>query len=499
MILNLALTQTGRPIAYLPFLTDSVDAADGPARLEWQQASQRRMLRVTRSYSPIPSCRTRASRSFRDAAIALSLLSLPPSLMAQEPIAAPAPRLSLAEVFRSLETASPRLQAARQMAVAAEARIAPARTLPDPRLQLGVMNRNLPGFGLQDPLGMTQLQFTQMLPIAGQLGLAARVAEAAAGAATARAAELSWELRARAAMVFYEIYQVDRGIEVAVATQGLLRDIGATARTMYSVGQGRQADVLRTQLEVDRMSEELIRMRTMRDGAAARLNALLNRPSESMVASPALPRFPAAVALPDSLERQALAGRPMLAAGALDVEAAVAAERRARREIWPDLEVGAIYGQRPMAGGTDRMLSLMVGASVPIWAGRRQFAMRQEAAAMRSAAESELAAMQAETRGRVGELSAALRRSHELRELYRTSILPQAQATVAATLAAYRVGEVDLPMLLDAQMTLNQYLQQRFLLEAQEGTTLAELEMLLGRPLFDPSVTDPSLPPGVGR
>ncbi len=499
MILNLPFTQAGRPIAYLLSLTDSVHAADGPTRLGRQLASQRRMLRVTTSYSLVTSCRTSASRSFRVAAIVLSLVSLPPAISAQGPLAAPAPRLSLAEVFRSLETGSPRLAAARQMAVAAEARVAPARTLPDPRLQLGVMNRNLPGFGLQDPLGMTQLQFTQMLPIAGQLGLAGRVADAAAGAAIARAADLSWELRARVAMVFYELYRADRGIEVAVTTQGLLRDIGATARTMYSVGQGRQADVLRTQLEVDRMSEELIRMRNMRDGAAARLNALLNRPSDTAVPSPVLPRFPAAVALPDSLQRQALAGRPMLAAGALDVEATVAAERRVRREIWPDLEIGAIYGQRPMAGGTDRMLSLMVGASVPIWAGRRQFAMRQEAAAMRSAAESELAAMQAETRGRVGELTAALRRSHELGALYRTSILPQAQATVAATLAAYRVGEVDLPMLLDAQMTVNQYLQQLFLLEAEEGTTLAELEMLLGQPLFDPSVTDTSLPTGVGR
>ena len=423
---------------------------------------------------------------------------LAPALTAQAPSDRPPSGLTLGEVFRTLETRSPRLEAARQMAAAAKARIDPAKTLPDPQLQVGLMNRNLPGFGLQDPLGMNQIQVMQMLPIAGQRGLAGRVATAQAGAATARAADVLWELRARAAMVFYELYQIDQSIGVAVTTQGLLRDIGTTARTMYSVGQGRQADVLRAQVEVDRMTEEIIRMRAMREGAAARLNTLLDRPSDTPVPPPVLPSFPRDLAARDSLEGLALTGRPMLTAGALEVEASIAARRRADREIWPDLQLGAVYGQRPMPGGTDRMLSLMVGFSVPIWAGRRQFRMRQEAEAMRLGAEAELGSMRAETRGRLGELVAALQRSRVLRTLYQATILPQALATVNSTLSAYQVGDVDLPMLLDAQMTVNRYRQQVFQLEADEGTALAELEMLLGRPLFDPERVD-STPPGDGQ
>ncbi|NOT10030.1 MAG: TolC family protein [Gemmatimonadales bacterium] len=422
----------------------------------------------------------------------LGLLLVAPFLAAQPQ----AGRLTLAEVFRALETRSPRLEAARQMAFAAEARVKPARTLPDPQLQFGLMNRNLPGLGLQDPLGMNQVQVMQMVPIAGQLGLSGRAAAAQAGAARARAADLRWELRARAAMSFYEIYQLDRTIEVSAETRELLRDITTTARTMYSVGQGRQADVLRAQVEIDRMSEEIARMRAMREAAAARLNALLDRPTETPVLTPALPRFPRELAGADSLERQALAGRPMLAAGALEVDAAAAAQQRARREIWPDLQLGAVYGQRPMAGRTDRMVSLMLGFSVPIWAGRRQLQMRAETEAMRLSADAELRAMQADTRGRLGELTAAVRRSRSLRELYVTTILPQAEATVSSALAAYQAGEVDLPMLLDARMTVNRYRQQLIQLDAEEGSALAELEMLLGQRLFDPELSEPSQPPG---
>jgi outer membrane protein TolC len=147
-----------------------------------------------------------------------------------------------------------------------------------------------------------------------------------------------------------------------------------------------------------------------------------------------------------------------------------------------------------MAEGTDRMLSLMLGFSVPLWAGRRQLEMRRETQAMRLSAEAELRAMQAETRGRLGELRALIWRSRSLRELYLTTILPQAEATVSSALSAYQAGEVDLPMLLDARMTVNQYRQQVFQLEAEEGITLAELEMLLGQALFDPELTEAPSP-----
>lgn len=58
---------------------------------------------------------------------------------------------------------------------------------------------------------------------------------------------------------------------------------------------------------------------------------------------------------------------------------------------------------------------------------------------------------------------------------------------MSTALSAYQAGEVDLPMLLEARMTVNRYRQQLFQLDADEGTAFAELEMLLGRPLFDPA------------
>ena len=93
--------------------------------------------------------------------------------------------------------------------------------------------------------------------------------------------------------------------------------------------------------------------------------------------------------------------------------------------------------------------------------------------------------MRAETRGRIGEAYADLRRARDLARLYRTTVLPQAEATVSSALSSYRVGKVDFMTLLDDQMTVNKYRQELSALEADEGKAWAELEMLTGRELID--------------
>jgi cobalt-zinc-cadmium efflux system outer membrane protein len=296
---------------------------------------------------------------------------------------------------------------------------------------------------------------------------------------------VEWEVRSDVAMAFYDLYRTDYGLAVARETIRLLEDVRRIAEAMYRVGEGRQADVLRAQVEIARMVEDTIRMTTMRTAMGARLNAILNRPSETVVDSPLLPEFPDSVPSLEAAVMLAQTERPMVKAGEREVEAAEAQTRLARREIWPDLTVGLQYGQRQSEMGVERMGSLMVGASIPIFAGARQLRMREEAAAMRQMAVSDLAAMRADTRARVTEAYASLVRARNLASLYRTTIIPQAEATVSSALAAYRVGGVDFMTLLDNRMTVNTYRQELFTLEAEQGKAWADLEMLLGRELFD--------------
>jgi outer membrane protein TolC len=243
------------------------------------------------------------------------------------------------------------------------------------------------------------------------------------------------------------------------------------------------------------MTEEIIAMRAMRQVALARLSGLLDQPIDSAMAPVLLPDFPATLPPPDSLIRQAAISRPMVRAGEADLRAADADSRRARREIWPDLQIGVQYGQRGGMGGTDRMGSLMIGASVPVFARSRQLRMRDEGEAMRAMFAAELAGMRADTRASVATAHVEWTRARNLSELYRSTILPQARAAVTASIAAYQVGRVNLMTLLDNQATVNRYAQELAALEAAEGMALADLEMLLGHELFN-SNTGRSAPGG---
>ena len=398
---------------------------------------------------------------------------------------ASAQSVRLGDLYEEAHRESPRVAAAQALVRAAEARVSSAKLPPDPQLQLGFMNYTLPGLRPMDVLGMTQLQLMQMIPVAGKLGLSGRVASSQASAQAERARDVAWELRSDVAMAFYDLYQTDQRLAVARETLRLLQDVRRTAEAMYRVGEGRQADVLRAQVEIARMVEDTVRMTTMRTGMAARLDALLNRSDHEPLPSAALPAFPDSVASVDSLVSLAEAGRPMLRAGEHDLQAADVQARLARREIWPDLTIGLQYGTQSGEMGTERMGSLMVGASVPVFAGRRQLRMRDETDAMRRMAAADLAAMRADTRARVAEAYASLTRARNLAALYRTTVIPQAEATAASSLAAYRVGGVDFMTLLDNRMTVNSYRQELFALDAEQGKAWADLEMLVGRQLFD--------------
>jgi outer membrane protein TolC len=408
------------------------------------------------------------------------------------------PATQLGHLYDDVQRDNPRVAATRALVRAAEARVSSARRPPDPRLQLGFLNYTVPGLAPMPTLGMTQLQLMQMVPLGGKLTLAGRAASAQASAVAERAQDIVWDLRNQTAIAFYDLYVTDRQLAVARGTLVLLQDIARTAEAMYRVGEGRQVDALRAQVEIARMSEDTLRMQAMREATVARLNALGDDDPSTAIATPALPVFPDSIPSRQWFEAEAARGRPMIRAGLEDVRAADASSTLARRELFPDLEIGVQYGQRgatmtstdatgaPMSERTtERMGSLMIGASIPIFARDRQLQMRNEASAMKAMAAADLSAMRAQTRGEVGAAYAELGRARNLALLYRTTILPQAEAAAASALAAYRVGKMDFMTLLDDRMTVNSYRQELYTLEGEEGKAWAELEMLTGRELFD--------------
>jgi outer membrane protein TolC len=216
---------------------------------------------------------------------------------------------------------------------------------------------------------------------------------------------------------------------------------------------------------------------------AARLNALLDRTSSTPVPSPELGSLPAEVPGHVTLMEWATEARPVLEGLRREVERAATQRELAEKQIWPDFTVGVQYGLGRMQGDYKGMGGASVGFSVPIYAGKRQRKLRDEAAAMEGMVRARLTHTLAAVDAGLGELLARVDESRALLQLYREDVLPQARATVESSLSAYQAGTVDFMTLVDAQMALNRFQGEYYELLASYGTVLAQLEMTIGREL----------------
>jgi cobalt-zinc-cadmium efflux system outer membrane protein len=421
------------------------------------------------------------------AAIGLALAIVPAPLLARTSAPAPAPlpvqagkaaqsdTLRLTDAVAAARAANPAVQASRLRAEAEQERVSPAGALPDPVLELGLLNRPFDGFGTDERMTMNVIGLKQAFPWPGNQGFSEEGRDHAARAARFDAAEVEAQVVARTRAVHARLAYLDRAIAITADTRSMLRDFLEVAETRYASGAGVQQDVLQAQVAVGRTTADLAGMEQERVATAARLNALMGRPAGEPIPAVDLPP-PGGESLPlDSLMVLSQSGRPALAAAQERALAAEARYRAAGRASYPDFELRVAYGQRPQY--TD-MGSIALGVSLPIWGGSKDKPLERAAAADQAELDARALELHYDTYARLGELRAADERARTLEEIYRVQILPQAEASVESAFAAYQVGSVDYATLLDARLTVNQYAIDRVRLAAERLQATAEIEAL---------------------
>jgi len=432
---------------------------------------------------PIAIVCRRLPRSGRQALLVLSLLLAAAGPCVQ---AASAERLTLEAAVALALAANPGLAGMRARAEAMASIPPQAGSLPDPVLSLNAMNLPTDGFALdQEPMTQLQVGIEQSLPFPGKRELRQRAAALDADAATSNVDESRLDLVRRVKQAWWQIYYLDRALEIVARNRELLRQFVQIAQTKYEVGEGLQQEVLLAQVESSRLLDRRIELRGARRQEAARLNALLDRSADAAVVLPdQVDERLAGIRPEGKLYARAEAARPLLEQRRREVEAARLRHDLARRDRYPDFKLGALYGFRQgyNTNGSARpdFASLMVGMTLPLYAGGKQ----DKAVDQRSSEYLQKQyALQDEFNRLRGEISAACadyRRAAEQVELYRTGIIPQARQSVASMLAGYQVNKVDFLNLVRSQITLYDYETQywKAFIDAQQA--LARLSAAVG-------------------
>lgn len=390
---------------------------------------------------------------------------------------------------------NPEVQAARKRVEVFAYQVPVAASLQDPMLSVTAQPEPVQtAAGQQDLI----VSASQKLHWFGKLDTRAGVAEAQTNVARAHLAAVELATIARVKRAYYELYFIQKAIAITETEQKLLGDIRNVANTRYKAGRTSQQDVLRAEVEIANVENDLLRLRQQLTSARARLGSILHvSPQTKLQATNEL--HPEVVPKHlESLQHQAVKARPELHAQL----AAVARDRRvadlARLDYRPDVTVGLSWidvaqnGISPVANGRDSFL-VNAGVNLPIYRKRLEAAVRSaEANAVSTAREYD--AMRDATLEEVADLFAQVQSQQDMLKLFQGEILPKARQTLEVSSQAYNVGDVDFLQLIDNWRQLLRYEVMYRRLESTLRQTLAELDRVVGG-LSTPSTTDTEPPP----
>ena len=371
-----------------------------------------------------------------------------------------------------------------------ESRIAQAGALEDPMLMLRIDNGLL-----RDPLSFDRdsatakvIGISQALPFYGKRELRRQSAELDVQSSHLDTEERKLNLRRMVSETWYRLFLVDRSLALLDESIATLDDLNRFAETLYGVGQGGQQDVLLGQVRRSKMEDERLELRRQRRSLAATLNILLNREADNELPSVIEVTLKPVVLGLVELESLAEKHQPQLRGLTLQEEKSEVGRKLAEKEFYPDVTVALEYMQRDPSEmdkeGYD-MYSAGLTFNLPVFRERRR-AMLAEAEAEGRMARQERAMIQNQIRLTLADALARLDRLEKRAELYRDGLIPQAEQSLEASLAAYRAGRAEYMTVLDSQMSLFEYNRdyfeaitehqmQRALIEEAVGTVLPDV------------------------
>lgn len=385
----------------------------------------------------------------------LLVFAAPGTAAAQPSPALSGPVLLDDPVLRSLVDEAmekrPELAQARAQIRAEQERVPQANTLPDPTLALGIQNDGFGGIQIgKMETSYVSIMASQTFPWAGKRGLRGEVAGLGKREAEADLQRTLLSVAADVDRAYIGLLLVRDQIRLFAKLESLWTQSEGISRIRYESGETAQSDLLRAQLQRNRLRQQRAALEAEEHRRIAVLNRLRGRPLTDPISTtrtladlpdPTLPD-------PEQAVKAAEAASPELKKAMLAGEQADRRVALASRERWPDVTVNA--GIMPRGGSFPMMWQAGVAINLPIWSAQKQSRVMAENRARGESARDGAEAIRQLLRQRVYERQAVLGALLESNRLYRGGLLIQSEATVSSTLAQYRVGRVTFASVLEA-------------------------------------------------
>jgi outer membrane protein, heavy metal efflux system len=384
------------------------------------------------------------------------------------------------DLLNGLMQNNPEIQAARSRFEAATKRPSQAGTLPEPMARYT-------NFGVGHPfsaLNATEFAYqgfgvSQEIPFPGKLGLASEEAKREAESEQQNYRAVVQDATARLKVAWYEWLAVQKAIELTRKDSDLLSRFEEIARNRYTVGKGLQQDVLKAQLEVSTLEQELAMLDEKRQRAEAEIASLLAVPSVAL-------RAPSEIqpsAFPVSLDELVKATNysPRVRAEQKMVDARAVGINRSLKDFRPDFGVNLEWDHT--GSNFPEHYIATVEVKIPIYYARKQRYALEESYSRLNEAKQNYRTAQQQSIYQVKDQYLSIQSSERILNLYKTTLLPQAQLTVDSAASAYEVGNIDFLTLVTNLTNLISLERQYYDELARHEEAIARLEPIVGKDL----------------
>ncbi len=394
--------------------------------------------------------------------------------------------LVLENVVREALEKNPEAQSALHTVNALQRRVAQVKSLPDPMVSVGWAGNPAPFSLMQgDSSSYRGVTVSEQFPYPGKLKLRGQIASKEAQAAQADYEAIRRRITSAVRASYFDYFYLDRAIQTTERNKELLEKLSKIAEARYRVGKAMQPDVLRSQVEISLLIENLTVLEQQRATAQARLNVFMVRAPESPL-PPAAEVEPATIRFSlDELYALAADNDTTVLRNKIMVERSRLGVALAQREYRPDIGVSYMFQQR---SALPDMNGATFSVSIPIFYKSKQ---RQGVAE----ASEDLISAEKMRDNRLNEVKFELKQqyltakaSERLLTLYSKGVVPQSSLALESSMASYQVGSVDFLSLLSNFTTLLNYEIDYYRQLADYETAVARIETLTGSDVAGPFV-----------
>lgn len=389
------------------------------------------------------------------------------------------PRLTLAEVIQTAQSARAEIIAARARADALAQRPAIVGALEDPIVSPSIDHYPFKMMPEEEAGGGRRYDWSvtveQSIPLSGVRGRRREVARAEARRASADADRLTLDVVLEAQRAFIMLRERRRMAAVLAQQGALARQLVASATSRYGAGVAPQADLLRSEVELARVNAAQRALQAETRAAQAMLNVAMGRPPTEPI-GPLEESAPALVPAPAMALRAIADTRPELRIGAAEIDRA-SAEIEVMRSMYRPMLMVRAGRATTMAEGAGAML--MLGVSVPLWRDKLRAGVA-EARAMERMAQADLLAMQRMIEGEIVANYAQDEAAFERLRAIEADVIPRAQAALDAAFAAYAAGQSSLLTPIEAARAFWDVRNEQVMAESAALEARARLQRAIG-------------------